>query len=212
MVQEAPRRRPRLDRALLSSIGATPGGSARYVRQAFRREQRINWAFDRQTLGADLSDRADRVEKSGEPDRVRKVREDLSTFLRETKGQLERDRDRAIASQLQPILTRVDARQMGRSNGSKRIGGKQPLGGEIARVQDQFHEFLGLRDQAQLYAAGIRGLTSMEPRQALRAPARAALAIYAGDPDASDDAWTMADPLPDCALEGPEAPGRRGLL
>ena len=84
-----------------------------------------------------------------------------------------------------------------------------------ARKRDQedrarFQKFHELRQQAQLLAA-VTGdqLYHGPPRQA-QATAHEALAIYAKDPAASVEAWTLADPLPTALKDDEKARLRDG--
>ena len=60
----------------------------------------------------------------------------------------------------------------------------------------RFAKFLELRQEAQLYAANFGVLVQADRLSKLRTSAHAALGTYARDPETSDDAWTMAEPLP----------------
>ncbi len=60
----------------------------------------------------------------------------------------------------------------------------------------RFQKFHELRQQAQLFAAITGDQLSPDRLKNLRAAAHEALAIYAKDPKASVDAWTLADSLP----------------
>ena len=69
--------------------------------------------------------------------------------------------------------------------------------------QGRFQRFLTLRQEAQLFAAVTGDQIVPDRLKKLRASAHEALAMYAQDPGASDDAWVLADPLP-TALDGDE--------
>ena len=56
-----------------------------------------------------------------------------------------------------------------------------------------------------MYAAGFGVLDETDRLEKLRASAHAALTTYAQDPRASDDAWTLAEPLPAALTETEKA-------
>ena len=60
----------------------------------------------------------------------------------------------------------------------------------------RFQRFLELRQEAQLFAAVPGDQLSPDRLKKLRSAAHEALAMYAKDPGALDDVWTLADSLP----------------
>src|SRR5262249_36208556 len=76
--------------------------------------------------------------------------------------------------------------------------------------RSRFQTFLELREDAQLYAAVTGVLLSADHLEKFRASAHQALAIYARDPQASDEAWTLADPLPTALTEAQQNRVRDG--
>ena len=71
--------------------------------------------------------------------------------------------------------------------------------------RERFQKFLDLSQDAQLSAAGFGVLDETDRLEKLRASAHAALATYAQDPEAADDAWTLAEPLPAALSETEKA-------
>ena len=69
---------------------------------------------------------------------------------------------------------------------------------EIARpgISRVYQEFLDKRSEAQFHDLQLADLDPSGNRQAVRTAARAALAVFAADPTAPDDAWTLVQPLP----------------
>ena len=63
-----------------------------------------------------------------------------------------------------------------------------------------------------MYAAGFGVLIETDRFEKLRASAHAALATYAQDPEAADEAWTLAEPLPAALIGHREGQGGRRLL
>ncbi len=80
---------------------------------------------------------------------------------------------------------------------------------DLAEKQ-RFRTFAGLRTQAQLSAAELE-LGTGDRSTALNS-ARAALAVYAQDPQAADESWELAAPLPGRLDRQREAADRRRLL
>jgi tetratricopeptide (TPR) repeat protein len=182
-------------------------GIAEQRRKEFEKDQHIAWAFQQQHRGVELSDHAD---KTRTPDEVRTAREQCSTFLQEVRQTLRSLGDEGVGAKLAPTLARIEAKQGWLT---KRL---ETLESEAAaRERDRanralFQKFLALRQEAQLYAARFWELGATDRIQRLRDSAHAALAIYAEDPRASADTWTLANPLPTVLSEAEKTRVRDG--
>jgi tetratricopeptide (TPR) repeat protein len=86
---------------------------------------------------------------------------------------------------------------------------------QAARERDlqdrsRFQTFLELREDAQLYAAVTGALLSSDHLEKFRASAHHALAIYAQNPRAADDAWSLVEPLPTALTKDEKSRAREG--
>ena len=112
-----------------------------------------------------------------------------------------REKQKWVVDQLQ-ILSALEEDE------ARKLAAQQRDREDRARFQ-KFHE---LRQQAQLFAAVTGDQLSTDRLEKLRATAHEALAIYAQDPGASVEAWTLADPLPTALKDDEKARLRRRLL
>jgi tetratricopeptide (TPR) repeat protein/tRNA A-37 threonylcarbamoyl transferase component Bud32 len=173
---------------LMAFLGLTVGGAGYERRARFRLVQLDAQFFQDQTRGMAFSDQADRASTRGE---LEQAQRDLGSF----------HPDVAVDPRLQPIWERIDAK---RRSVDKRLQVLDAL--DAARERDRadrgrYQKFLERRQEAQLYAAVTGTLLSADRPQKLHASAHEALAIYAQDPQAADDAWALADPLPSALSE-----------
>ena len=181
------RRRPAVALAVAVSLVAFLGLTAGMIAH----QQRRNAFVDKeQDHGMVLLDKADKASTSVA---LQDVQVDLAKFL-----QLTRDEPR-----LKLIWDRVEGKQ-------KWVGGQLQAQSSRDAAQERdredrtrFAKFLDWRQEAQLYAANFGVLVQADRLNKLRAAVHAALSTYSRDPDASDQAWTLVEPLPG-ALSDPE--------
>jgi tetratricopeptide (TPR) repeat protein/tRNA A-37 threonylcarbamoyl transferase component Bud32 len=132
-------------------------------------------------------------ERPNDPDALNRLEIEMTSFL---------DRN-AHEPKLKPISLQVKAKrewvveQLQRLSASAAAEARDRAAKESDR-QDaiRFQKFQKLREDAQLYAAVTGVLLSSDQIEKFRGAAREALAIYAGDPGAAVDAWTLSDSLP----------------
>jgi len=164
-------------------LGLTLGGAVYERRERFRLV-RLDARFVRdQTRALALSDQADQANTR---DELEKAQGDLAAF----------HPDVAADPRVEPISVRIDEKR--RSVADRlRILSSLEAGRERDRAdRGRFQKFLELRQEAQLYAVVTGTLLSADRLGKLRARAHEALAIYAKDPRAADDAWALASPMP----------------
>jgi len=178
---------------LLAFIGLTAGIIAFQRYNLLQKERRNSWVLQQQNRGIELLELADRAEKSNTPDDLQKAKFDLATFLLDAKAE----------PRLEPIRLRTEAKVKEVDDRLLDLSSRQAAQERERVDRERFRKFLDLRQEAQLYAASFGMLVETDRIERVRASAHAALATYAHDPQASDDAWALAAPLP-AALTGSE--------
>jgi eukaryotic-like serine/threonine-protein kinase len=155
-----------------------------YQREArLELEGRNAWVDQQQSGGLEMLDESDKASTSAE---LQKAQVKLAEFLQLTKDETRlkliwhrvEGKRKWVGDKLQEVSSRAAAQQHDREN------------------RERFAKFLELRQEAQLYAANFGVLVQADRLAKLRAAAHAALSTYAQDPQASDQAWTLAEPLP----------------
>ena len=175
---------------LVAFIG-TSGGAIGYQRHVWIQNDRRNSLVLEQTnRGMELLDQAD---KSSTTVSLQKAQVDLATFLSDA-----RDEDR-----LKGISLRIADKKKWVGDQLEVLGSRDTAQKQVRLERERFQKFLELRQEGQLYAAGFGVLDATDRLKKLRASAHTALSTYAQDPQASDEAWTLAQPLP-AALTEPE--------
>jgi tetratricopeptide (TPR) repeat protein len=167
---------------LLAFLALTLGGALFERRERLRLVQRDERFFRDQDRGIALSDRAD---KAGTREELENALDELGTFHPDVEADPRLKwlsdhvaaKRRSVADRLHDINTREAAQEGDR------------------RDRERFQRFLALREEAQLYAAGLSVLDPADRVPKLRASAHEALAIYARHPQEADRAWTLAEPL-----------------
>ena len=154
----------------------------------FRYEQSV---ASRQTAGIFLLERADEARSQTD---LEQARLELSEFFVGVKND----------SRLKLIADRIcrEARTDRRPARGHASRGNEARGREAARVR--FEKFCELRDATQVYAAHLTVLDAAEHKNALRATARAALAVFGQAPNGPATAWQLAEPAVG-ALDAKEA-------
>jgi eukaryotic-like serine/threonine-protein kinase len=154
----------------------------------------VNWkgnqVVQKQNRGVGLLADADRAR--GREEFVQ-VEDRMSGFLKDVE----------VEPKLEPILQQVAAKQKWVGE-QLRILREQDTAKEREqaaqeydhREHDRFRKFLELRQEAQLFAAVTGDQIVPDRLKKLRTSAHEALAMYARDPRAADDAWVLAAPLP----------------
>jgi serine/threonine protein kinase/Tfp pilus assembly protein PilF len=168
---------------VLGFIGLTTGviGYQRY--NLVQKERRNTWVLTQQNIGLERLELAD---QSRSPTELQKAQVDLATFLKDAAGEL----------RLRPISLRVEAKQKWVSDRLEELSSREAAQERDRVAHERFEKFRELRQEAQLCAAGFGVLVATDRLQKLRSAAHAALATYAQDPGARDDAWSLAKPLP----------------
>jgi serine/threonine protein kinase/Tfp pilus assembly protein PilF len=146
-------------------------------------EARNAWVDKEQSHALLLLDEAD---KASTPVKLQNAQIELAKFLQDAKGE----------PRLERLVLRVKAKQKSLGDQLEALSSAG-----VAQERDRGHRkrfatFLELRQEAQFYAANFGVLVQADRLNKLRAAAHAALSTYAQDPDASDQAWTLAEPLP----------------
>jgi eukaryotic-like serine/threonine-protein kinase len=169
---------------LLAFTGLTIGGFVYQHQVQAEEKRRTSWVDERRNVEMELIEEADRSDDNLV--NLQKSQVDLATFLQTVKAEPHLQQ---TARRIETKLNRVGERlaELSSKEATERRG----------RVdRGRFEKFLALRQEAQLYEAGFGVLDETDRLGKLRASAHAALATYAMDPQAPDDAWTLAEPLP----------------
>jgi eukaryotic-like serine/threonine-protein kinase len=168
---------------LAAFFGLTAGVIV-YQRQVrLQLERRNAWVDQQQSQGLGLLDVAD---KASTPGALQDVQVDLAKFLQLTKDE----------TRLKLIWDRVEGKRKWVGNQLQALSSREAAQQHDREDRERFGKFLELRQEAQLYAANFGVLVQADRLKNLRAAAHAALSTYAQDPQASDDAWALAEPLP----------------
>ena len=181
------KRRPLAAAALaaltLAVFGLTAGviGYQRY--NLVQRERRNAWVDAQNKIGLELLDKADRSRTAGE---LQKAQVELATFLKGAGAEV----------RLRPISLRIDSKQKWVGDRLAELSSRDAAEERERVTHERFEKFLELRQEAQLYAAGFGVLVATDRLEKLRDSAHAALATYAREPAAPDEAWSIAEPLP----------------
>jgi eukaryotic-like serine/threonine-protein kinase len=164
-------------------IGLTAGviGYQRY--NLLEKERRNTWVDRQNKIGLELLDQADH---SRAPLELQKAQVDLAKFLQVARDEL----------RLRPISLRIQAKQNWVGDRLEELSSRDAAEERDRVTHERFQKFLELRQEAQLYAAGFGVLVATDRLEKLRASAHAALTIYAQDPQAPDEVWSLAKPLP----------------
>ncbi len=155
-------------------------------------ERRNSWVLEQNNVAMEL---LDRDVKSRSADTLRQDQVDMATFLKEI----------GTEPRLQRISLRIAAKQKSVEERFQELSSNAAAEQRARADRERFAKFQGLDQEAQLYAAGFAVLDETDRLAKLSASAHAALATYAQDPQASDDAWTLANPLPAALQETEKA-------
>jgi tetratricopeptide (TPR) repeat protein len=157
-----------------------------------------------QNRGLNLLAQADQAK---DREQFEKAEFELSQYLKDVKDE----------PQLAPISLQVDERRKRVVDHLERL---RVLAAQAARdqaakdldLQDRrrFQTFGELREDAQLYAAVTGVLLSSDHLEKFRASAHQALAIYAQDPRAAEEAWGLVEPLPAALTDAEQRQVREG--
>jgi len=182
---------------IIAVIGMTGG----YIVYQDRQNIRVIGANDR---GMQLLYQADQAK---ERDQLDQAKSDLSAFLEVVKDE----------PKLKKISVRAEEKrqwvvdQLAILSSDEAARERDRAAQERDRMDlKRFQKFLDLRQEAQLYAAVTGVLLSADRLKKLRGSDHEALAIYAKDPRASDDAWALADSLPAALSEAAKTRLRDG--
>ena len=187
---------------LLLSIGLIVGGtSTQSLRPAGPGSAERARLFQNQNRGCGSARSGRQGQRSR--DQLERAQEfELSQFLKDVKDQPE----------LEPIALQVGERRKRVVDQLQRLRERaaQAARDQTAKERDlqdrsRFQTFLELREDAQLYAAVTGVLLSSDHLEKFRASAHQALAIYAQDPRAADDAWDLVNPLPTVLTDSEKA-------
>ncbi len=145
---------------------------------AFRHEQSV---ASRQTAALFLMDKADAARSQAE---VERAQLELSEFLPSVNNE----------SRLKPIADRIFAKRELIGERLADMRREESKRGERDAAHARFEKFCELRDATQVYAAHLTVLDPAEHKNALRATAHAALAVFGKDPSGPATAWQLAEP------------------
>ena len=168
---------------LVAFLGLTVGAIVFERHNQFTRDRRNAWIFGEQNRAVELLDQADKAEKVENRELLQQAQIDLSKFRQDVKDE----------RRLEQISASVDAKYKSVAERLRILSSRDADEKSDRADREAFQKFLKLGQEAQLYAAGFVPTDRLEK---IRASAHAALLIYAQDPRAPDEAWTLVKPLP----------------
>ena len=203
-------RAPRLGRRARGQVGPPPSRRGRAAgtrprglsgpdrRRSLLRAQPARRRGEPEPARGQAAQRGQRADASRPGKRTRcrisrRSRLDLSEFL----GSLSKEGDPRLESLpgiIKASLEKVDRRL-------RELRDREEKEKQALADRQHFQDFLAKQTQAQFHAAGIE-FDAADSRGRLRDAARAGLAIYARDPQAGEESWSLASTLPEVLAAG----------
>jgi tetratricopeptide (TPR) repeat protein len=160
------------------------GGVIGYQRYSLNQEvQRNAWVHQQQDRGSGLLELAENARTTV---KLENAQVELARFLDEARKE----------DQLQSISRSIEAKQkwVGEQLAQQRSRAAAEQQNRVDR--ERFQKFLDRSQEAQLSSTGFGVMNEKDRFEKLGSSAHAALSTYALDPQPTDDAWTLAEPLP----------------
>ena len=175
---------------IVAFLGLAVAGILYQRHEQLKKDGRIAWVFQEQNRAVELLGQADKARTpetapkgSGRSGNVPSRRERRAQASSRSLSAVA-EKSKWVGEQLHILSSRDAERERDRVD------------------REAFQQFLKLAQEAQFYAAGFVTTDRLEN---IRTSAHAALAIYAQEVEAADEAWTLVKPLPRALTETEQA-------